>query len=71
MNIAPGTIFTTLHFFITYKLATYAIVKHKSQMEWLAKDKHCSLLGPIVTYEYSHWDYIHNTSFLYFYEWAT
>jgi hypothetical protein len=42
---AQGTIFTKLHFFITYKLSGKAGVLHYTGLEKLARDKQSSLLG--------------------------
>ncbi len=47
---APGPVFTTLHFFITYELAQLARVLHYNRVEVLVRDKHSRLLEPFVSY---------------------
>ncbi len=46
-----GTIFTTLHFLVTYKEAQKALVLHYTMVERLARDKHSFSLGSFVIYE--------------------
>jgi hypothetical protein len=47
---APGSIFTTLHFFGAYEWAPQAGVLYYTILERLAKDKHSSLLQPFLSY---------------------
>jgi hypothetical protein len=49
VTLAPGVVFTTLHFIITKELAT-KLVLHYTKMKTLARVKHSSLLGPFVNY---------------------
>jgi hypothetical protein len=51
VNTAPGIVFTTLIFFVTYHWTQQARVLHYTRLERLARDKHSSLLGPFVSYE--------------------
>ncbi len=49
------TIFTTIHFYFNMNWAQYAIVLHYNRLEMLARDKHSSLLGPLVTKNTARW----------------
>jgi hypothetical protein len=49
--LAPGAVFTTLIFFITYEWAQYARMIHYNKLERLVGDEHSSLLDIFVSYE--------------------
>jgi hypothetical protein len=49
--MVPGSIFTTLNFFVTYKLVQYDRVSHNTKLERFARNKDSGLLDLFVSYE--------------------
>jgi hypothetical protein len=51
VNLAPGAVFTTLFFFVTYEWTQKAKVLLNRDLERVASDKQLSLLGTAVSYK--------------------
>jgi hypothetical protein len=68
--MAPGVIFTAVHFLHYLQMGEYARTFHNNRQARLASDKHSSFLGPFLSNEEnikncenSRSSRIHNTSF--------
>jgi hypothetical protein len=48
---APGTVFTSLIFFVTYEMDPISSSVHYTGLERLAVDKQSNLLGQLLSYE--------------------
>ncbi len=50
-NMASGAIFTALHFLRNLRMGQQARVLHYTKLLRLARDKHSSLLSPLLSYK--------------------